>query len=287
LEEVGFILESKNERWKRHIKELLVFKNVHGHFRVNSSYKENLPLVRWVDVIRCNPLYKLSPSKVKELDKLGFHHRRDASTGLLNMAALRDSQKKKAVCCDKKWKLHIQELLAFKKSHGHCEVPVNMKENLNLAKWVRSIRGSRYSRVMSAKRMEELDNIGLQHGRDPSTGLGFDIDSRKKIRRKRRKHVHVPQDFQALNNGHCDDGFVSSGVSDGEIIMAPKVDRKKCLEEDFTKTDQPRRELPSQVRMVDLFDAVPMFKAQDLQHYRCFSFNDSANESRSEERREN
>jgi hypothetical protein len=39
--------------------------------------------------------------------------------------------------------------------------------------------------------------------------------------------------------------------------------------------------------MVDLFDAVPMFKAQDLRH----PFNDSANESRSflvsEERREN
>ena len=45
------------------------------------------------------------------------------------------------------------------------------------------------------------------------------------------------------------------------------------------------------MRMVDLFDAVPMFKAQDLQHYRCFPFNDSANESLSslvsEERREN
>ncbi len=27
--------------------------------------------------------------------------------------------------------------------------------------------------------------------------------------------------------------------------------------------------------MVDLFDAVPMFKAQDLRHYSCFPFNDS------------
>jgi hypothetical protein len=73
--------------------------------------------------------------------------------------------------------------------------------------------------------------------------------------------------------------------------MAPKVDRKKCLEEDFMKTHQPWSELPSQVRMVELFDAVPMFKAQNLRHYRCFSFNDSANESLSslvsEERREN
>jgi hypothetical protein len=114
-----------------------------------------------------------------------------------------------------------------------------------------------------------------------------------------REHVHAPQDFQALDdwnhddsqdNDDSEDGFVSSGARVGEN-MAPEVDRKKCLEEDFTKTDQPRREVPSQVRMVDLFDAVPMFKPQDLRHYSCFPFNDSANESRSylvsEERREN
>jgi hypothetical protein len=56
------------------------------------------------------------------------------------------------------------------------------------------------------------------------------------------------------------------------------VDRKKCLEEDFTETSQPQREVPSQARTVDLFDATPMFKAQDLQHCSCFPFNDSANE---------
>jgi hypothetical protein len=43
--------------------------------------------------------------------------------------------------------------------------------------------------------------------------------------------------------------------------------------------------------MVDLYDDVPMFKPQDLQHYSCFIFKDSANESLSylvsEERREN
>jgi hypothetical protein len=219
------------------------------------------------------------------------------------MASLCDSQAERG--CDKKWKRHIQELLAFKKTHGHCEVPMNYRENRNLAKWVREVvRGSRTARKMSAERMEELDNIGLRHGRDPSTGLAFGIiDSAKKISQQTQKegsspqkkmeehaHVHAPQDFQTLDNGHCDDGFVSSGVSDGEN-MASKVDRKKCLEEDFTKTDLPRGELPSQVRMVDLFDAVPMFKAQDLQHYSCFPFNDSANESLSshvsEERREN
>jgi hypothetical protein len=168
--------------------------------------------------------------------------------------------------------------------------------------------------------MEERDNNGLRHGRDPSTGLTFGIvdsafsiiDSTKKIsqptqnvgssrQRKMGEHVLLrpPQDFQALDNGQFDDsldtddsenGCLPSGVSNGEN-MAAKVDRKKCPEEDFTKTDQPRREVPSQVRMVDLCDAVPMFKAQELQHYRCFPFNDSANEALSslvsEERREN
>jgi hypothetical protein len=199
-------------------------------------------------MIRSNALYKLTPAKMKELDKLGFQHQGDAITGLLNMSPLYESTAKS--CYDKRWRLHVQELKAFKKAHGHCEVPVNMKENSNLVKWIRSTRGSRNARKMSAERMEELDSIGFRHCRDPSAGLGFDfIDSTKKIsqqtqkegssqQRKLMEHVRAPQDFKALNNGHCDDGFVSSGVSDGEN-MAPKVDRKKCLEEDFMKTHQP------------------------------------------------
>jgi hypothetical protein len=62
--------------------------------------------------------------------------------------------------------------------------------------------------------------------------------------------------------------------------MAPNGDRKKSLEEEFAKADQPPREVLSQVRMVDLsLDAVPMFKAQDLRHYSRFPFYNSANES--------
>ncbi len=314
LEEVGFIYDSEQDRWENHIKDLLEFKNTHGHLGVpkhyrfeKKSFERNSSLMKWVYYIRSEKLHKLSPERIKDLDQLGFQHGRDASTGLLiakparrgkgkgtskknwekNTAALCDSQAERGY--DKKWKQHIQEPLAFKKAHGHCEVPVNTRGNSNLAEWVGAIRHSKTTRNMSAERMEELDNIGLRHGRDPSTGLTSGIiDSTKKLnqqtqnegsspKQEMREHVHAPQDFQALDdwnhddsqdNDDSEDGFVSSGARAGEN-MAPEVDRKKCLEEDFTKTDQPRREVPSQVRMVDLFDAVPLFKAQDLQHYNC------------------
>jgi hypothetical protein len=255
---------------------------------------------------------KVDRKKCLEEDFTKTDQPRREAPSQVRMVGLASICASQAECYDKNWKSYIKELLAFKNAHGHCEVPVNSKENSDLGKWVLFIRGSKTPNKMSAERMEELDNIGLRHGRDPSTGLAFGIiDSTKKISQQTQKEgsspqrkigeqvLHAPQNFQALDNGQFDDsldtddpedGFVSSGVSHGEN-MEPKVDRKKCLEEDSTKTDQPRREAPSQVRMVDLYDVVPTFKAQDLQHYSCLPFNDSANESLSssvrEERREN
>ena len=233
-------------------------RRVHGHVSVSSILDPQL--TQWIYRVRENQDL-LTPGQVHQLEELGFDFNRDET----------------------KWKRHIQDLLTFKKAHGHCEVLWKHKDNPNLANWLRGIRGSKRTRKMSAVRMEELDKIGLRHGRDPSTGLVF--DSRKKISQQTQKegssphrtmggHIHAPQDFQALDNGHGDDsldsdnsedGFVSFGVSDGEN-MAPAVDRKKCLEEDSTKTEQPRKEVPSQVRMVNLFNATPKFKAQDVQH---------------------
>jgi hypothetical protein len=174
LEELGFILQSRNvrsenqikDRWENHIKALLDFKNAHGHFDVpSSSYKENSSLTRWVACIRSNAAWKLSPARIKKLDKkLGFQPGKDASTGIPsvipgtaslahqakgtskekwgeNMAALCDSQAKNGH--DENWKRHIQQLLAFKKAHGHYEVSVNYKDNYDRAKWVRTVRGSK------------------------------------------------------------------------------------------------------------------------------------------------
>jgi hypothetical protein len=285
LEEVGFTYESQQDRWESHIKDLLDFKNTHGHVGVPRNYvKRNRSLVTWCYFLKSQKLRKLSRERIEELDRLGFKHGRDASTGLLITKPTRGGkgtskkvwEKSTAALCHSQaetWKRRLQEPLAFKKA-----------ENPNVAKWVDAIRGSKTTGMMSAVMMEELDNIGLRHGRDPSTGLAF--DSTKNIKQETqnegsspqqevREDVHAPQPFQALDNGHREDsrdnndskdGFVSSGVRDGENV-GPKVDRKKYLEEDFTKTDQPPREVLSQVRMVDLFDAGPMFKPQDLQHY--------------------
>jgi hypothetical protein len=331
-QERPYVSPFRDKMWELHIQELLAFKKAHGNCEVPVSIKDKSNLAKWVRGIRdSNTTKRMSGKRMKELDNIGLRHGRDPSSGFVLGIIYSLSQERPYFSSlhDKIWERHIQDLLAFKEAHGHCEVPVSTKDKSNLSKWVRDIRGSRARRRMRAARMEELDDIGLRHGRDPSTGLAYGVIAlTKKIKQQTqnegsspkqemREHVHAPQDFQDLDNGQFDDsldtddsedgfvdgqfddsldtddsedapqdfqaldngqvddsldtddsedGFVSSGVSDGEC-MAPKVDRKKCLEEDFTKTDQPPKEVLSQVRMVDLFDAGPMFKPQDLQHY--------------------
>jgi hypothetical protein len=123
---------------------------------------------------------------------------------------------------------HMLELLAFKKAHGHCEVPVNYKENPNLAKWVRTIRGSRTTRKMSAERMKELVKIGLRHGRDPSTGLAFgmiDSPTPDKLRQSQELafvHHRDPQE----KNGNDTSRISSLSRKLKDIVKSPRTTKR-------------------------------------------------------------
>lgn len=66
---------------------------------------------------------------------------------------------------DKKWQAHFEELVKYKRKHGHCEAPYHFRDNPTLGKWVRTQRnhGKRYpnSGPMTRERYEALDEIGF------------------------------------------------------------------------------------------------------------------------------
>jgi hypothetical protein len=246
-----------------------------------------------------------TPQDLKALDNGQFDD--SLETGLSNGVTTKQ---------EKKWVINLGSLRQFKIRNGNCNVPSTYPANQSLSNWVTNVRSRNV--ILTENRKKILTELGFdfigdrrkkQNQREGACSLereNKNIDSTEKISqqtqkegssplRKMGEHVDAPQDFQALNNGQFDDSLdiptLSSGVSDGEK-MAPKVDRKKCLEEDFMKANRPRRNLPSQVRTMNRFlDAVPMFKAQDLRHYGCSPFDDSVNESLSshvsDERSEN
>jgi hypothetical protein len=206
-------------KWKKHISDLCAFKEARGHFDVPARFQQNQSLGKWVYRIRNGKDYKLTPARIEELDKLGFQHGRDKSTGLLptsianplpvsnkgrweqNIAAIRLFKMQNGHCnvpssypenqslshwvrCvrqtrtslkpervqqlkelefvfyphDEKWKKHIDDLIAFKGSHGHLDVPRSYKDNPSLSTWVYSIRKNRR---LTPARIEELDKLGF------------------------------------------------------------------------------------------------------------------------------
>jgi hypothetical protein len=103
--DLEIILSSRNIMYK----ELLSFKNEHGHPNVPHDYTKNNPFRNWVNRIRKNRK-DLPDEKIKKLEKLGldfkgyFHWRNK-----------------------KQWNDRYEKLMLFHKEYGHCNVPESNK----------------------------------------------------------------------------------------------------------------------------------------------------------------
>jgi hypothetical protein len=59
----------------------------------------------------------------------------------------------------------IQELRAFRQANGHCKVPQRYTVN-NLGRWVNNQRASRKRKKLSQERIDKLDSLGFDWGKD-------------------------------------------------------------------------------------------------------------------------
>jgi hypothetical protein len=73
--------------WEDRLSELADYREVHGHCNVRKSYSENSKLANWVATQRSNyKLYRegktshMTPSRIKELDSMGFDWESRASS---------------------------------------------------------------------------------------------------------------------------------------------------------------------------------------------------------------
>jgi hypothetical protein len=159
LEELGFDYTPRAGRWENHIKDLLEFKNAHGHLDVHhSSYRDKSSLMRWVAHIRSDAYCELSPARMKQLDKLGFQHGRDASTGLPLM--IHKKVKSRSVTSQQeRWEKNMAALRDFKAEHGHCYVPKTYPDNPSLANFFRHVL---YGAInCTNERAKDLEELGF------------------------------------------------------------------------------------------------------------------------------
>jgi hypothetical protein len=140
------------EKWSIRYKELLEFHKENGHAAVPHTYPANPQLARWVK--RQRRQYKLrkdnrqSTMTAERLDLLN------------SIGFIWDSH-------DVNWREKLDNLAAFRKEHGHCNVPSNYQDK-KLATWVKCQR-RQYKlywdgkpSAMTPERILELEKVGFE-----------------------------------------------------------------------------------------------------------------------------
>jgi len=149
-------MNSFDKMWNKRYNELVTFWKKYGHSCVPQRYLPNKSLGKWVHKQRQEFKKKsngksssLNSYRIASLKKVGFQfNRTNRAEGL--------------------WQHRYNELVSFRKTHGHCNVPQKYLPNKALGKWVHRQRHE-YSKklndtenFLTKKRIEALDKINFQ-----------------------------------------------------------------------------------------------------------------------------
>ncbi len=135
LESIGFDFHVEDNFWERMYQRLVEFKNANGHINVLST--DDYQLWQWLKRHRVTKIH-IPDNRLALLMELGF---------------VRENKYQQA------WKSFYQALLDFKGKFGHCNVPANYKEKINLGSWVSSTRHRKDE--LSAEKFQQLTDIGF------------------------------------------------------------------------------------------------------------------------------
>jgi hypothetical protein len=130
---------------EQRLRELAAFKQEHGHCNVPNKYPPNQSLAIWVQNVRRREKARKRDSELaRRLDQLGF------SWALRRRSARRLD-----------WDAMVAALTAFKKQHGHWQVPQEVPEYRQLGLWVAKVRKERRRGLLNRRRIRQLDKLGF------------------------------------------------------------------------------------------------------------------------------
>jgi hypothetical protein len=142
--------------WEDRLSELADYGNIHGHCNVPYRYSKNTKLGIWMSTQRKHYKLRLEGNesqmtlpRIQELESLSFE-----------------------------WVERLSELAEYRKTHGHCNVPLRYRENTQLANWVRWqklnyrwLEEGKPSPALSASRIQALESLGFKWtASTPKTG---------------------------------------------------------------------------------------------------------------------
>ena len=165
--------------WHDAFAALLDYRKRYGDCRVPSRWPKNRWLGKWVARMRrAKKENRLTKDKIRELDQIGFSWSIDHRSIIHRQHT---------------WKERFKELEAFKKKHGHCNVPRSYPLNQPLAYWVDKQRSSKRKGELDMKRIRRLNELGFC----------WSLLHRRFRRRDLGEFVALVTAFKK-RHGHCD-----------------------------------------------------------------------------------
>jgi hypothetical protein len=200
--------EPQDESWNEMFRELVRFKEEHGHGRVPVDSAQYVDLVRWSGKQRYRrSISRLSKDRIVLLDSIGFvWNKRDASwqeqfDALVRfkkenghtdvptrhkelggwLHAQRDQYRRGTLPSDREkllsaldvawklrrggdeaWKANFAELKRFRKTHGHCDVPMVHPPNPAFGRWLNKQRQRMRQSLLPPDRVRALKRLGVE-----------------------------------------------------------------------------------------------------------------------------
>jgi len=155
LDKVGFewtTVRRTDSSFERRIEQLKAFKAAHGHLHVTATLDKNLNIfVRDMRHARLKPDSRgttINDERIQALDEVGFEWTTVRRTESL-------------------FEQRIEQLEAFKATHGHLHVTATLDKNLNI--FCRDMRQSRLKpdaprMTINEERIQALDEVGFEWG---------------------------------------------------------------------------------------------------------------------------
>jgi hypothetical protein len=140
LDDIGFIWAKGSKKislWDEMILELREFKKIHGHCKVPEEWPKNPELSQWVTQQQILIMQgKLSEKQIAILEEIGFHPKENIT-----------------------WEKMYYKLIDFKAKYGHCNVPLDYSENLELSNWVKSQRNLEIKGGLKSYQIRRLNEV--------------------------------------------------------------------------------------------------------------------------------
>jgi len=136
--------QHRDRSWDARFTELLAYKKKHGHVNVGIRDGMGGSLHDWVTRQRSEARrHTLVPVRRQQLEKIGF-----VWGGRPVLAAL--------------WEKNFTKLVAYKKQHGHCDVPCHWPEDRPFGHWISIQREFRKKGKLRPERIARLDQLGFK-----------------------------------------------------------------------------------------------------------------------------